>query len=126
MNKKIVMIVRFVFGLLLVAMGAMAFMNIQTSQEMPEASRAFAQALADTGYMNYLAGIVEILVGLMFVTKRYVALGAILLAPISVNIILFHIFLDLATIVPGLVFMALNIFVAYSEWDKYKLILKAK
>ena len=120
------MIVRFVFGLLLVAMGAMAFMNIQTSQEMPEASRAFAQALADTGYMNYLAGIVEILVGLMFVTKRYVALGAILLAPISVNIILFHIFLDLATIVPGLVFMALNIFVAYSEWDKYKLILKAK
>jgi len=126
MNRKIVVGVRIIFGLLLVAMGSMAFMNFPISQEMPEASRAFAQALADTGYMNYFTGIVEILVGLMFVTRRYVALGAILLAPISVNIILFHIFLDLTTIVPGLILTALNIFVAYSEWGKYREVLKAK
>ena len=101
-------------------------MNFPIPENTPEASKAFAQALADTGYINYFTGIVEILVGLMFVTRRYVALGAIILAPISVNIILFHIFLDLATIIPGLILTALNIFIAYSEWGKYREVLKAR
>jgi len=126
MNKKIVSIVRIIFGLLLIAGGIMAFMNLPIPEGYPEKSVAFLQAMTNTGYFNYFIGIVEILVGLMFVSRRYVALGAIILAPITVNIIMFHIFLDLKTILPGLVLFALNILVAYTEWDKYKMILKSR
>ena len=101
-------------------------MNLPIPEGYPEKSVAFLQAMTNTGYFNYFIGIVEILVGLMFVSRRYVSLGAIILAPITVNIIVFHIFLDLKTILPGLVLFALNILVAYTEWDKYKMILKSR
>ena len=126
MNKKVVSVVRFVFGVMLIAIGAMAFMNLPIPDFYPPKALNFLRALADTGYMNYFIGIIEILVGLMFATRRYVALGAIVLAPISVNIIVFHLFLDLKSVLPGLVLLALNIFVAWSEWDKYKDLLKSR
>jgi putative oxidoreductase len=126
MNQKVVMVVRVLFGLVLIAFGAMSFMNFALPEGYPEAAASFANALADTGYIMYLVGLVEIAVGLMFISGRYVALGAILLAPITVNIILFHLFLDLKTILPALVVFALNIFIAYTVWDKYKPLLESK
>jgi len=126
MNTKLVLGIRLVFGLLLIAIGSLAFMNLPVPDFYPPHALAFLQALSDTGYMNYVMGVIEIFVGLMFVTRKYVALGAVLLAPISVNIVLFHLFLDLTTILPGLVLFALNLFIAYTEWDKYKPLLKSR
>ena len=126
MNKKIVFSISLVFGIILVILGVMAFMNLPLPDFYPPKALAFLQALGDTGYMSYVTGIIQILVGLMFITKRYVALGTILLAPIIVNILLFHLFLNLAGIIPGLIFTALEIFVVWSGWDKYKEILKGR
>ncbi len=126
MNNKAVMVVRFVFGLLLLALGAMAFMNFSIPDFYSPKALAFLQALSDTGYMNQIMGAVQLIAGLMFVTRRYVALGATILAPITFNIIIFHLFLDLKTILPGLVIFGLNMFIAYSEKDKYKSLLKSR
>ena len=126
MNQKIVPAARLIFGFILIAIGAMAFMNLPLPDFYSPKALAFLQALSNTGYMNYFMGIVEIIVGLMFVTRKYVALGAALLAPINVNIILFHLFLDLKTILPGLVLFTLNVFIAYTEWDKYRDLLKTR
>ena len=126
MNKRFVSIVRIIFGLLLIFGGAMAFTNSAIPEGYLEKSIAFLQAMNDTGYFTYFLGLVQLAVGLMFVTRRYVALGAIILAPITVNIIVFHIFLDMKTIIPGLILLVLNLFVAYTEKEKYKDILKSR
>ena len=125
MNKKIILIVRVIFGIMLIALGSFSFMNLPIPGYPPKA-KAFLVALGNTGYLNYAIGVVFIIVGLMFVLRRYVALGALLLAPITVNIILFHIFLDIKSIILGLVVALLNIFIAYTEWDKYKLLFVSK
>ena len=126
MNKKIVFSISLVFGIILVVLGTMAFMNLPLPGFYLPKALAFLQALGDTGYMNYIMGIIQILVGLMFITRRYVALGAIILMPISFNIVIFHLFLDLKTIIPGLIIFALNIFILYTEHDKYKSLLRSK
>src|SRR3989344_5984693 len=99
MNKKIVFSISLVFGIILVVLGTMAFMNLPLPGFYLPKALAFLQALGDTGYMNYIMGIIQILVGLMFITRRYVALGAVILMPISFNIVIFHLFLDLKTII---------------------------
>ena len=43
---------------------------------------------------------------------------------IITSLLWFHLILDLKTIVPGLVFAALDIFVAMTVWGKYREILK--
>src|SRR3989344_8486864 len=121
MNKKVTLIVRVVFGLILLALGITSFLNLPVP-EYPETAKAFLTALDDTGYINPVIGIVFVIAGLSFVSGRYVALGAVLLAPITVNIVLFHLFLDLKSIVPGLVVFLLNIFIAYAESGKYKML----
>ncbi|MBI2546740.1 DoxX protein [Candidatus Woesearchaeota archaeon] len=126
MNKWIVLGVRVVFGLMLLALGAMGFMNLPIPPGYPPDAEAFLVALANTGYMNPVISVVFILVGLMFITGSFVALGALLLAPIIVNILLFHIFLDLKTIWLGLIVAVLNAFVAFTEWDKYRLLFRRK
>src|SRR3989344_1239643 len=126
MNKKIVFSISLVFGIILVVLGTMAFMNLPLPGFYLPKALAFLQALGDTGYMNYIMGIIQILVGLMFITRRYVALGAVILMPISFNIVIFHLFLDLKTIIPGLIIFALNVFIIYTEHDKYKRLLRSK
>ena len=126
MNKKIVFSISLVFGIILVVLGTMAFMNLPLPGFYLPKALAFLQALGDTGYMNYVTGIIQILVGLMFITRRYVALGAVILMPISFNIVIFHLFLDLKTIIPGLIIFALNVFILYTEHDKYKSLLRSK
>ena len=126
MNKKIVFSISLVFGIILVVLGTMAFMNLPLPGFYLPKALAFLQALGDTGYMSYVTGIIQILVGLMFITRRYVALGAVILMPISFNIVIFHLFLDLKTIIPGLIIFALNVFILYTEHDKYKSLLRSK
>ena len=126
MNKKNVFSISLVFGIILVVLGTMAFMNLPLPGFYLPKALAFLQALGDTGYMNYIMGIIQILVGLMFITRRYVALGAVILMPISFNIVIFHLFLDLKTIIPGLIIFALNVFILYTEHDKYKSLLRSK
>ena len=126
MNKKIVFSISLIFGIILVILGVMAFMNLPLPDFYPPKALAFLQALGDTGYMSYVTGIIQILVGLMFITRRYVALGAVILMPISFNIVIFHLFLDLKTIIPGLIIFALNVFILYTEHDKYKSLLRSK
>ena len=119
MNKKVILVTRVLFGLMLIGLGSFSFMNLPIPEYPPKA-KEFLIALAGTGYINHVIGIIFIIVGLMFVSGRLVALGALLLAPIVVNILLFHIFLDIKSIFLGLVVAAGNIFIAYTEWDEYK------
>ena len=125
MNKKVVLAFRIIFGLILLVLGVTSFLNLPIP-ESPDAAKAFLTALDDTGYINPVLGIVFFIVGLSFVLGRYVALGVVLLAPITVNIILFHLFLDLKSIIPGLVVFLLNMFIAYTEWGKYKMLFMSK
>ena len=67
---------------------------------------------------------VEIAAGLMFLTRSYVPLAAILLAPILANIVAFHICLDLVGLPFAILLVAFYLYITYCHRDLFKKFLQ--
>lgn len=89
-----------------------------------EAGSAFLIALANTGYMIVVISLLHLFVGLMFLFNKWSALGAVLLAPFSFNILLFHIFLDFTGWYVAAIVIVLNVYMLWAHKDVYKPMLK--
>lgn len=94
-------IIRVLAGLLLVVSGLNKFLHFMPMPEHNAAAAGFLGALAATGYVFPIVGFVEVACGAAFVVGRFVALAAVVLAPIAVNIVLVHAVLDSAGAGPG-------------------------
>jgi len=96
-----------------------------STPEMSEAGGSFMGALMGTGYFMKVVKAVEVTAGLMILTGRFLPLGLILLAPVTVNILLFHSFLDPAGVGMAIFIVAMQLFLAWSYRDAYSGILQA-
>lgn len=72
------------------------------------------------GYLMGLVGLTEVVVGLLLVIRKWVPLALVMLVPISINIVLFHAFLNLPNIGPAILVALLNGYLMYKNWDAYK------
>jgi len=73
-----------------------------------------------------LVGVFQLLGGLLVVIGRTTPLGLVLLGPILVNILAFHIFIQGGQgIAPGLVFSVLEIFLIYAYRSYFRAIVMA-
>lgn len=121
MNVKIVKIVQVILGLLLIVFGVNKFLNFMPSPEnMPQAATDFMVSINNTGYLFKFIGFVEIVSGILILINKWVPFALLLIAPIVVNIILFHLALDLGSIMPGAVILILVVYLFYSYWNKFK------
>lgn len=129
--KKLNLVLRILWALLLIMPigGALGFFPEPTADmySTPEAW-AFMDALMQLPYMMYLMAICfGVAAVLLFVGRQ--ALAALILLPITVNIIAFHVFLDATLIAPesimAYVFLALNGYFLWYNKDHYKTILAA-
>ena len=122
MNSKLTMALRILLGLILVVFGANKFLDFMPHMEMPEPAGNLMMAMMASGYMLKLVGATEIVVGILLLIKKWVPLALVVLAPISVNMILFHLFLAPAGIVPAAVVTIINIALIYNNWSKLKIL----
>ncbi len=88
--KTAAAIARFVLGLVFVVFGLNGFLNFMPTGPVPALAGQFAVALIQSHYMVVVLTL-EILSGLLLVTNSYALLATIFVAPIIVNILLFHI-----------------------------------
>jgi hypothetical protein len=66
-----------------------------------------------------LVGLVEVVGGVLFAIPKYRALGAIVLFPLIVGIVLFHFFQAPSGIIMALVVLAIEIWVIIENRSKY-------
>lgn len=128
MKDKIQLVARIILGLILLVFGLNVFFQFlpQPEMEMPEAAQKLIEGMMAAQYFMPLIGGVQVVVAVMLLTNRFVALGLLLLAPLSVNIILYHAFLDLKSILPGLIVAGLNLYLMFANKTKYDPVLSAK
>ncbi|GGD35896.1 DoxX family membrane protein [Flavobacterium orientale] len=119
MNSKFTLIVRILLGLILVVFGLNKFLNFIPLPELPENAGNFMTSLGETGYVLPIVGVLEICIGAMLLLKKWVAFALILLVPISLNILLFHLFLDLPGLSVALMIALLNAILIYKHWKQY-------
>ncbi len=90
-------------------------------------SFAFIEALMGSGYINPIMGLVFAMALISLWTKRE-ALAAILILPITVNIIAFHLFLDGGLFTSGAIMgnalLLLNIYFLWQNRTAYAPLLK--
>ena len=82
-----------------------------------------------TGYFWELLGVCELLFGLLLVIQGTRFVGALLLLPITLNIFLFHLFLEpeeVGELVQWVLFLIINIVLVLHERSKWKHLLWIK
>ncbi len=93
---KLVLVLRILLGLVFTVFGLNGFLGFIPEPDpatLPAGAAAFGQAMTETGYLLQLVKGVELLCGLLLLAGRWVPFALVLLGPVVVNILLFHLFL---------------------------------
>ncbi len=72
------------------------------------------------GYIMNLVGVFEVLIGILLLLKKWVPFALIMLVPISINIVLFHLFVNLPNIGPAVVVAIINGYLIYKNRDCFR------
>jgi putative oxidoreductase len=94
MKKHLPIIVGVLLGLLFILSGVVVLFKLAPMPKLPEGSPAamFMGALGPTGYMAFVK-VLEILGGVLVAIPRTRNLGLLVLGPIILNILAFHVFI---------------------------------
>jgi uncharacterized membrane protein YphA (DoxX/SURF4 family) len=125
-GRIVTAIVRILLGLMFLVFGLNGFLNFMPQpKDMPQEIITVMGALMKAGYMTVVSG-AEVLIAVLLLTNRFVPLALALLAPIIVGILTFHIFMAPATIVPGIVVMVMELYLAWAYRGAFRPMLRAK
>ncbi len=124
-KSKTPTLARIFLGLVFTVFGLNGFLQFLPMPEPPAAAGQFLGALAGAGYMFPLIKGTEVLSGLLLLSGRFVPLALTLLAPVTVNILLFHLFLAPAPGLPLLI-VAAQLWLAYAHRDQFRPMLQAR
>ncbi|MEZ4857407.1 MAG: DoxX family membrane protein [Flavobacteriaceae bacterium] len=72
------------------------------------------------GYIMNLVGLTEVIVGLLLVINKWVPFALVVLVPISINLVAFHLFVNLPNIGPAILVALVNGYLMYKNWSVYK------
>lgn len=130
--RVVSMILRVLFGLMFTVFGLNGVLTafgkpmFPPPPDLPEAVTAFFTAMANTKYMLPLIGATQFVGGLLVLVGRFVPLGLTLLAPVIVNIVLFHHFVDQNGIVIAYVVLGMELFLAWAYAPSFRGVLAAR
>jgi uncharacterized membrane protein YphA (DoxX/SURF4 family) len=113
--KIVVLIARLLLGLIFVVFGLNGFLNFIDMGPMPSGlAGQFIAALALSHYFWVVAAL-QVIGGALLLVNRFVPLGLVLLGPVIVNIILYHVFLNHAGMLMAVVVAILWLIVFYGH-----------
>ena len=125
----VVRIVRILFGLMLLVFFAMGLGLFGWAPPVAsEAGRPLQDAIAGSGYILPIIQATYLFAGVSYLANRYVALASVILFPVSVNILLYHLFLDPGgvTLLAALALFLPNLFMLYVCRAAYAPLLKSR
>ena len=124
---KAALVARIVLGLVFTVFGLNFFLAFF---EMPppeaEGAQQFLGALVGSGYFFNFLKLTEVVCGVLLVTGLFVPLALTILAPVIINITLFHLFLEPGGLILSIVLVALEIFLAYAYRGHFSGVLARK
>ncbi|HVM33179.1 MAG TPA: acyltransferase [bacterium] len=117
-------IARVLLGLIFFVFGyGYFFMKIPPVDASTPMGQMFLGFKASVYFLPFLKG-VEGTMGLLLLTGRYVPVALLVLAPIIIQIVLFHSFLEPSGLPLALLNVALASFLAWNHWDKYRVLFE--
>lgn len=125
MKKKILFVVSLLFGLVFINAGLNKFFNyMPVPEDLPEEVIKMSTAMMEIGWLMPLIAVAEIAGGVLFITKKYRALGAIIIFPVMVGILLTHFIVAPSGLPLALVLLAVLVWVMIENREKYLPMIK--
>ena len=113
--KNLTLIARLLLGLIFVLFGLNGFLNFLSMGPMPSGlAGQFVGALVLSHYFWIVAAL-QVAGGALLLVNRFVPLSLVLLGPVIVNIILYHVFLNPTGIALAIVVAILWLIVFYAR-----------
>ncbi|HTA88872.1 MAG TPA: DoxX family protein [Polyangiaceae bacterium] len=125
-QSKLPTVARYLLGLTFFVFGLNGFLHFIPQPPMSGPPANFLGAMLATGYLFPLVKGTEVLAGLLFLSNRYVPLALAVLAPVLINIVAFHVFLEPAALALPLVLLAAEVYLAASFRDAFAPMLQAR
>lgn len=118
-SKYLLGVIYFVFGL-------NGFLNFLPMPPLPSDAAALLGAFAGAGYFFPFVKGTEVIAGVMLLTKIASPLALVVLAPITLNIFLFHLYLTpgIENQIMGIVMVTAHILAAIPYWKYYSPLFK--
>jgi putative oxidoreductase len=122
--KIAVLILRSLLGLIFFAFGLMVLLHLMpvptkadmVKMKMPEAAIDF-QTFAGVYFMIFLK-LVETISGIFLLINKYTSLILVIIFPVTLNIFLFHVFLEPSVLPLAIPMLLINLFLGYA-YRKY-------
>jgi hypothetical protein len=119
--KITVLISRVLLGVIYLIFGLDYFFKFIPYQPLhPGVTGAFVAGLKGVGYFYPMIKSIQILGGLSLMFNRYPAFSAVVLFPISLNVLLFHTILVPSGWLMGVTLMLPNVLLGVGYWKYYK------
>lgn len=123
MKNKVPLIARIILGLIFFVFGLNGFFNfIPAPPSIPEGAMKFSMAMMETGYFFPVLKATETICGFLLLSGFAAPLALVILAPITLQITLFHSFLTpgLENVIMPVVMIAVHVTAASAFWPMYK------
>lgn len=112
-------IVRILLGIILVVFPVNALFIKAFKPKMPKKAQMVMNAFNETGYLLRFIQGTELIIGIALLLGYFTPLALMILLPISINILLFHVFLAPPVVGPGLFIFLMNVFLVYAYRSEY-------
>src|SRR5277367_704937 len=123
--KIAVLIARILLGLVFLVFGLNDFFHFMPQPPIPGDAGTLATLMYQHGWITF-HGVLYVIAGVLLLVGRYVPVALVILGPILVNILLFHLTLAPSGFAPGLVCAALEVFLIYAYWPAFRGIFTSK
>ncbi len=125
-QNKLPTVARTLLGLAFFVFGLNGFLHFIPQPPISGPPANFIGAMLATGYLFALVKGTEVAAGLLLLSNRYVPLALAVLAPVLINIVAFHVFLEPAALALPLVLLAAELYLAVSFRDAFAPMLQAR
>lgn len=125
MKNKITLVLSIIFGLFFINAGLNKFFNYMPMPEnMPESLVKAMKAMMEISWLMPLVAVAEILGGLLIIFPKTRALGALIVFPVMIGIILTNTVTDTSGFPIAAVFALVLFWIIYDNRAKYYPLLK--
>jgi uncharacterized membrane protein YphA (DoxX/SURF4 family) len=119
MKNKILFGISLLFGLIFINAGLNKFFfYMPMPKDLPESMAQLMEAFNTIGWLMPLVGVAEVLGGILFIAPKTRALGAVVIFPVMVGILLTHIVNEPSGLPMAIVLTAINLWVLWENRDK--------
>ncbi len=114
MKSKLPLIARLLLGFVFFAAGLAGLLNLAPPPpNLPEKLQTFNAGLMASGYFMTLLKVTEVSCGLLLLSGFFVPLALVILAPVVINIVMVHLFLEPSGLPLAIVLGALLTYLAF-------------